>query len=299
MPVEGERRQNRQTGQVAVYQGGRWVTEASPLRQSGPSLRESTQDRQSRQNAAQQAISSQGAARDAQEFMALNEDNSTGGVWSLPVVQGTRAAFDPEFSRMRSIQERLTPSQREAGSGAMSDRDVEMYRRATLNVGTPREANQANAAVIQAGARNAADYSAFLDEFARANNGSLAGATEQWMNYSAANPLFDDNGRPLTQRRSWRDHFNAQRASSRQPAPQRQATSARPSPANNGRTVRLSNGRMITPAQQRAAQRIPGGARGRLGTQTNPRLVNSREEVMRLPRGTHFIDENGLPGVRP
>jgi hypothetical protein len=56
---------------------------------------------------------------------------------------------------------------------------------------------------------------------------------------------------------------------------------------------------MITPAQQRAAQRIPGGARGQLGTQTNPRLVNSREEVMRLPRGTHFIDENGLPGVRP
>jgi len=84
-----------------------------------------------------------------------------------------------------------------------------------------------------------------------------------------------------------------------QPTPQRQAAPARPAPANNGRTVRMSTGRMITPAQLERAQRIPGGPRGATGTQTNPSMINSDAEYDRLPRGHYFIGGDGVLRRRP
>jgi hypothetical protein len=287
MPTEGERRVHRQTGQVAVYTGGRWVSEPSPLRQQGMPLRESSQDRASRSQAAQDAIRMQSVDRQAREFMAAHQDVATGGLWNLPLGHEIRQAVNPDFARMRSIQEELTPSQREPGSGAMSDRDVEMYRRATLNVSAPGPANAQNARVLRAAARNQADYSAFVDEWARANGGSLAGATERWMEYSNANPMFDDNGQPVGARVSWRQHFGLER-------PQRQA----PPPPTTRPAARGPSGRTYTPAQVQAARSIAGGPRGRLGSATNPHMVNSPEQARRLPRGAHFIDENGRNLVR-
>jgi len=302
-PQIGERRTTRD-GIDVVYDGRGWrevirpqsAPQNSPLRQPGDPLRESSQDRTMRTNAAQQAVEAQGTARLADEFVALNRTNNTGGIWGLPFVQGGRAMVDPEFNRMRSIQEQLTPAQREAGSGAMSDRDVEMYRRSTLNVGAPGPANQRTARVLDAVAANQADYSAFLDEYARANGGSLAGASEMWLEYSNANPLFNDDGTPRTARTPWRSYFGAERQQPARQQPARPAPAQRQAPASQ--MMRGPSGRSYTPEQVAAARAIPGGARGRVGTATNPRMVSSPAEAQQLPPGTHFITPDGQVRVR-
>lgn len=136
---------------------------------------------------AQNALS---ARSSAMRFQNLNKENRTGGIMgSLPF----RDKFDPGFAEMKAIGEKLVPAQREPGSGVMSDRDVEMYRAATLSTGKPREANDALAKVIRAGSVRQADQAAFMEEWAK-RNGGLTGAQEAWNAYAEANPLFRQEG---------------------------------------------------------------------------------------------------------
>lgn len=65
---------------------------------------------------------------DLNEFGRLNRENSTGSLWQQITPDKSLFRSGPSME-MAAIQSRLAPAQRQAGSGASSDRDVSMYLR--------------------------------------------------------------------------------------------------------------------------------------------------------------------------
>lgn len=171
------------------------------------------------------AKDAQGREADAARFLALNKQKGTG---FLPGMFGgaPAAAFSPRYAEMRAITEKMTPQMREAGSGAMSDRDVQMYRTSTMSLDKPGPTNAALSKAMQAGAQREQDYNAFRNEWARRNN-TLVGSQEAWQAYADSNPLFGTGGDGLTsvnQTKPWREWFGLASPQQRPATPPRPVT---------------------------------------------------------------------------
>lgn len=144
------------------------------------------------------------------EFMMLNAETSTGGIGGLPGVSDLRALYNPKLRRMKQIQDRLTPAMRQGLPGAASDRDVAMFRSATVGTGKQEEANRATAEAFQASAQRINDQAEFMEEYALAN-GTMFGAQALWREYKEANPLFyeDESGMVrAADQQGWREYMN-------------------------------------------------------------------------------------------
>ena len=77
----------------------------------------------------QSSISDSGQTMDdLNEFGRLNRENSTGSMWQQMTPDKPLFRSGPSME-MAAIQSRLAPAQRQAGSGASSDRDVSMFLR--------------------------------------------------------------------------------------------------------------------------------------------------------------------------
>lgn len=93
------------------------------------------------------------------EFMAINNKQVTGGIANnTPGLNWLNRTMDSDLQRMQAITETITPKLREAGSGAMSDKDVDMYRKSTVNIMNGRTANAATAEVIKKALTRQNDY---------------------------------------------------------------------------------------------------------------------------------------------
>lgn len=271
----------------------RGVDPTNPLYSSGGAIGGlSSSERADLTKVRQAARGANSAIADANRFIALNQKTVTGGIqdrWTFTGIPQFKEAINPNIQEMTTITNRLTPAQREAGSGAMSDRDVEMYRASVLNRGNEGPVNQAIAARLKAGAARERDYAAFLDEYAKVN-GTLAGAQERWDNFSNEHPLYDyKTGTVRSGVPSWRQYFGVQQ----QP---RQATRSN-QPATTTRTN--SKPRVTyTPAQMQAVRSIQGGPRGTAGSRTNPKMVMNKAQFDKLPAGTWYIDDGGYYGQK-
>lgn len=145
------------------------------------------------------------------EFVHHNENVDTGGLVGLasdvPGVNKIMGAFDPKRARMSEIVDQATPGMRNGLPGAASDRDVAMFRNATVGLDKPKRTNIATRDAAKAMAKRQGDYVAFLEAFAK-KNGNLLGAQERWMDYREANPVFegeDKEGFPIIAKRTpWR-----------------------------------------------------------------------------------------------
>lgn len=177
-----------------------------------PSRKLSVQDTNALAKYRTAAQTAQGLRSDVSRFNTLNKTRATGPGYGIPLVgpavKAVRSAFDPGLAEMDSISEKLTPAMREAGSGAMSDKDVGMYRAATVGVTKPGQTNANIGKAIEAGAQRQSDMASFMDEWARLK-GNTVGATEAWQTYAEANPLFKEAGKgeiavnPWTPWRQW------------------------------------------------------------------------------------------------
>jgi hypothetical protein len=174
---EGQTATNPKTGQKLKYEGGFWV--AVPGTAPAKPARLSAQEQSELQTARAAAQSRAAAAKDAERFLELNRRAGTGQVWGLPLASEIRGAFDSDFAGMQSLTNRMAPAQREAGSGAMSDKDVALFKRSVPNPDFTGPTNTGIARRMQEDAKRAADYAAFLDEFA-ATRGTLVGAQAAW-----------------------------------------------------------------------------------------------------------------------
>ena len=179
--VEGRTGTDPATGRRVIVRNGRvGYMDASPIGgPSGAQRRLSSQDQSflsEQRSAAQQAAE---AERASQRFLELNRKQGTGEIYSLPGVSELRGAFDPNMSEMEALTNRMAPALRQPGSGAMSDKDLALFKKSIPNPNFPGPTNQRLAQGISQGAQRQRDYVAFLERYAR-QNGTIVGAQEQW-----------------------------------------------------------------------------------------------------------------------
>jgi len=127
---------------------------------------------------------------DIDRFMYLNKENYTGGGMAIPGASTIRSAFDEGFSEMQSLQDKMTPAMRQGMPGAASDRDVAMFKSATVGSSKPQESNTNVGLGLKAAKQNKIDRTDFrqwyLDQF-----GHLKGSETAWSEYLNKNDIFD------------------------------------------------------------------------------------------------------------
>jgi hypothetical protein len=157
--------------------------------------------------ASTQASQARGRIRDAERFQTLNRERGTG---PLAGFAGPILANDPLYAEMRQLESKLTPREREPGSGPMSDRDIVLYNRAIPRLGNPGPTNDAVVTAAVAMSQRDIEYAAFLEEWAM-RNGTLLGSTESWQQYVEQNPLLEEQrGGGISLRQGvtpWRTYF--------------------------------------------------------------------------------------------
>lgn len=128
-------------------------------------------------------------------FLFLNEKNYTGKAMAVPGTKFARSLMDPEFEEMQSISDKLTPAMRQGMPGAASDRDVAMFRGATLGVEKSPDANKNIGLALKTSKQNVLDMISFMKDFKLVNQ-HLEGAETLWKQYLEANPIFDPAAEP-------------------------------------------------------------------------------------------------------
>ena len=102
----------------------------------------------------------------------------------------TDMSLDPDKQEMVRIQNLLTPQMRQGMPGAASDRDVQMFRGATVGINVEREVNDNLVSGAMARLKNLKDRQSFMEEYFQKNQ-HLDGAETYWKEYLEANPIFD------------------------------------------------------------------------------------------------------------
>jgi hypothetical protein len=114
--------------QQAQQQAAPWAADLS--RQDQAKIKKDMYEEGRKRLAALQSNIADGGATmdDLNEFGRLNRANSTGSIWQQMTPDKPLFRSGPSME-MAAIQARLAPAQRQAGSGASSDRDVAMFLR--------------------------------------------------------------------------------------------------------------------------------------------------------------------------
>lgn len=94
-----------------------------------------------------------------QQFMALNAEATTGGAANnIPLISDVNRVGRPRIQQMEAITSMLAPMLRQAGSGAMSDRDLANFRRSIPNVQNTAAANRQIGERLVRGYRRMQEY---------------------------------------------------------------------------------------------------------------------------------------------
>lgn len=146
-----------------------------------------------------QALSkARGNIADTNRLTDLMDVQDTGGVLiNTPLIGSAMKKFDPELNEMQSIQDRLTPQQRVAGSGATSDFDAKMFQNALPSPDKPKATNENIIKAIQTRENDTLNYQSFLSDYLDVN-GHLNGADKYWQEYINNNPIFDPTKNDMT-----------------------------------------------------------------------------------------------------
>jgi hypothetical protein len=120
------------------------------------------------------------------------QGQGTGGMWrKIPGVIGVEAQFDPEIASMQAIADEITPHMRQGMPGAASDRDVAMFRGATVSVEKLPEVNRnvskAKLAQLERDGEYTRTKRAWIEKYR-----TLEGFEDEWRDFANANPIFAD-----------------------------------------------------------------------------------------------------------
>lgn len=144
---------------------------------------------------------------EAEQFLAINEQMGTGGATNnLPIISTLNRINNTQLQTMEAITSRISPLIRQAGSGSMSDRDLENFRRSVPNIQNNAEANRTNGRRLIAGMRRMNDYETARLEAMQ--NGDTVGFMRQWQAYSRQHSI--DDGVSFDTYRSSIPTYNAQ-----------------------------------------------------------------------------------------
>jgi hypothetical protein len=120
------------------------------------------------------------------------QGEGTGGIWrKIPGVVGAESQFDPEIASMQAISDEITPLMRQGMPGAASDRDVAMFRGATVSVDKLPEVNRNIIRAKKAQLKRDGEYTrakrAWVERYK-----TLGGFEDEWRDFANANPIFAD-----------------------------------------------------------------------------------------------------------
>ena len=111
---------------------------------------------------------------DMQEFLAYNDKAETGGIAGR-YANGVASWASPDFQKMNTITNKWGPLMRQLGSGAMSDKDMEIYLSSIPNTKVDRSTNVANAQRIMRANQRIMDFNqSKLEAYATGNAGNFA-----------------------------------------------------------------------------------------------------------------------------
>lgn len=148
-------------------------------------------------------------AQALKRFQYLNSIQETGSTMD----RITDFSFDKEKREMVKITNLLTPQMRQGLPGSASDRDVSMFRGATVGIDSPKEINDAVATGMLTAHQNLLDRQSFMEQYFDAN-GHLQKAETYWKEYLEANPIFDPQSpqgsyAPNKNRKSFEEYFSS------------------------------------------------------------------------------------------
>ena len=175
-------------------------------------------------------------ANQARTFKQLLSTQETGGfALNLPGAEKfSNIIGDKELPNMYAITNSLTPLMRQGMPGAASDRDVAMFRGATLDPSKPSEANNLIADGLIVAAQNKEGDLAFKTAYMKQYT-TLDGADAAWNKYLNDNPIFEPD--PATgkvglnkKRASWNEYFSGNQSPETSVT---QASGQEPSPGGN------------------------------------------------------------------
>lgn len=115
---------------------------------------------------------------DLNEFGRLNRENSTGSLWQQMTPDKSLFRSGPSME-MAAIQSRLAPAQREAGSGASSDRDVSMFLRGLPSLENDGNTNKAIREDFERKYQKAIAKATAMEQYLQ-QNGNLMDFDSQW-----------------------------------------------------------------------------------------------------------------------
>lgn len=124
------------------------------------------------------------------QFLEINRKRGTGeliGVnlpFGLGGVSEAMAPFSEDISAMQAITNQMAPSLRAPGSGAMSDKDVALFKRSVPNVDFPGPTNTKIVARLKADAERQGARAKFLEDYV-SRTGSLLGVEGAYQQFLA------------------------------------------------------------------------------------------------------------------
>jgi len=188
--AEGDTAFNPQTGQEAVFTGGKWVVKGSPQ------MPLPTGDDAALKELQTQANDAQWLAAKAQQFKAMQAGKpGQGSVQTGPMFKeigiphvaenlnplpAIAAMIDPRISGLESISNQAWAHMRPAGSGPMRMPEIEGFQEAFPNINSWGRANNLNADRLQQDADTADAKLKFIDNFIRSGQGTFADANAAW-----------------------------------------------------------------------------------------------------------------------
>ena len=125
------------------------------------------------------------------DLQDVNKGTDAGVYDVLPFVTDIRTRMNPSLQEMQTISNKQAVKLREAGSGAMSDKDLAVFRQSVIGVDKQPETNRAIAAAQLAGIERIKEYRKFVSKmFEVYRYVDPAKLESLWQEYADANPIY-------------------------------------------------------------------------------------------------------------
>lgn len=167
-------------------------------------------------NAEQKKLNEVRAARDAAENLKNLTDKyitqSEGYPFGSMIWDTALQATNPKTAGLEGLNAQMALEIGKMAKGAMSDADRQWFILAAPNAKGKPESNAVFAMRANAVANDAAQYAQYIQNYmAEHGQGSLAEAMRYWDQYALANPIFDDNGDAIEDRKTYYEFFTGKK----------------------------------------------------------------------------------------
>lgn len=204
----------------------------------------------------------QGAIRQVDRFMALNEKQASGPIYGLPGISWL-TGMSAAAQEMDQIRADIARKQRQPGEGQVSNFDATQFLVASPGRGKNFEVNKNIALGIKTAKQLQIEQHDFLRNYLAVNR-HLTGAKDAWNKYLEANPIFDPKAKQGSfqlnkNRNDYQTWFRSQQAP---PIPAAEADAADAETGGGAATNQVDDELANMTPEQRKWATTPAQARG-------------------------------------